>query len=95
MAIGGPAAHQAASVFMILPVELYRIPINTTSFLPKVNLFNFPLRIVKSVAKMAIDESTLKHYLADSPPSIVRLEINPHFEALSKQEKLYAHWISV
>lgn len=44
---------------------------------------------------MAIDEETLKHYLADAPPSVVRLEIKPHFEALSSREKLYAHWISV
>ncbi|KAK7952475.1 peptidase family M49 [Apiospora aurea] len=36
----------------------------------------------------------LKHYLADSPPSIVRLEIEKHFEALSDQQKRYAHFIS-
>lgn len=43
---------------------------------------------------MAIDEETLKHYLADNPPSVVPLEIKPHFEALSDKEKLYAHFIS-
>ncbi|QDS74412.1 hypothetical protein FKW77_005831 [Venturia effusa] len=43
---------------------------------------------------MAIDEETLKHYLADNPPSVVPLEIKPHFEALSDEEKLYAHFIS-
>ncbi|KAF2145372.1 uncharacterized protein K452DRAFT_264346 [Aplosporella prunicola CBS 121167] len=37
----------------------------------------------------------LKHYLADSPPSVVPLAIKPHFEALNDQEKLYAHYISV
>ncbi|KAK8090103.1 dipeptidyl peptidase 3 [Apiospora hydei] len=36
----------------------------------------------------------LKHYLADSPPSIVRLEIEKHFDALSDQQKRYAHFIS-
>ncbi|KAF2093086.1 dipeptidyl peptidase-like protein III [Rhizodiscina lignyota] len=44
---------------------------------------------------MAIDDDTLKHYLADSPPTVVQLKIKPHFDALSTQEKLYAHWISV
>jgi hypothetical protein len=43
----------------------------------------------------SIDSETLKHYLADSPPSVVPLAIKPHFEALSDQEKLYAHHISV
>ncbi|KAM4059717.1 peptidase family M49 domain-containing protein [Hirsutella rhossiliensis] len=34
------------------------------------------------------------HYLADAPPSVVRLEIESHFEALSDQQKRYAHFIS-
>ncbi|KXT06498.1 hypothetical protein AC578_6077 [Pseudocercospora eumusae] len=42
----------------------------------------------------AIDDHTLKQYLADDPPTIVPLAIKPHFEALSKQEKTYAHYIS-
>jgi len=36
----------------------------------------------------------LKHYLADSPPSIVRLEIEKHFDALTDKQKRYAHFIS-
>jgi hypothetical protein len=32
--------------------------------------------------------------LADSPPTICKLEIAPHFEALTEEEKLYAHHIS-
>lgn len=43
----------------------------------------------------SIDSQTLKQYLADSPPSVVPLAIQPHFEALSDKEKLYAHHISV
>ncbi|KAF2085088.1 dipeptidyl-peptidase III [Saccharata proteae CBS 121410] len=42
-----------------------------------------------------MDRDTLKHYLADSPPSVVPLQIKPHFEALNNKEKLYAHYISV
>jgi dipeptidyl-peptidase-3 len=43
----------------------------------------------------SIDSETLKQYLADNPPSVVPLAIKPHFEALTDQEKLYAHHISV
>lgn len=44
---------------------------------------------------MAIDDDTLSHYLADSPPTIVPLTIKPHFEALSEKERFYSHYISV
>ena len=33
-------------------------------------------------------------YLADHPPTVVPLEIKPHFEALNQQEKQYAHHLS-
>lgn len=36
----------------------------------------------------------LKHYLADQPPTVVRLEIEKHFDLLSEQQKRYAHFIS-
>ncbi|KAK1730790.1 hypothetical protein CaCOL14_002881 [Colletotrichum acutatum] len=36
----------------------------------------------------------LKHYLADAPPSVVRLEIEKHFEPLTDKQKRYAHFIS-
>lgn len=38
--------------------------------------------------------SLIYSVLADSPPTICKLEIKPHFEALTKEEKLYAHHIS-
>ncbi|KAM0814514.1 putative Peptidase family M49 [Seiridium cardinale] len=41
-----------------------------------------------------MDAADLKHYLADSPPTIVRLEIEKHFDALSNQQQRYAHFIS-
>lgn len=44
-------------------------------------------------AKM--DAQTKQHYLADSPPSVVRLEIKQHFEALKDESlKRYAHFMS-
>ncbi|KAK3996843.1 putative dipeptidyl-peptidase [Cladorrhinum sp. PSN332] len=36
----------------------------------------------------------LSQYLADAPPSVVRLEIEKHFEALNDKQKRYAHFIS-
>ena len=36
----------------------------------------------------------LSSYLADAPPSIVRLEAEKHFVALSDKQKRYAHFIS-
>lgn len=41
-----------------------------------------------------MDAQDLKHYLADAPPSVVRLEIEPHFDPLSDKQKRYAHFIS-
>ena len=41
-----------------------------------------------------ISDKDLQDYLADSPPSVVRLEIKLHFEALTDEQKLYAHHIS-
>jgi dipeptidyl-peptidase-3 len=36
----------------------------------------------------------LSSYLADAPPSVVRLEIAKHFDALTDKQKRYAHFIS-
>ena len=43
---------------------------------------------------MTLTAKELSSYLADSPPSVVRLEIEKHFGALSDKQKLYAHYIS-
>ncbi|EXJ71737.1 dipeptidyl-peptidase III [Cladophialophora psammophila CBS 110553] len=41
-----------------------------------------------------MDPSLRSHYLADNPPTVVRLEIAPHFAALSPKQKRYAHHLS-
>src|SRR5437763_1512441 len=41
-----------------------------------------------------MDQKTKQLYLADAPPSVVKLEIRPHFEALTDKQKRYAHHIS-
>jgi hypothetical protein len=48
-----------------------------------------------SVVHAKMDAQTKQHYLADSPPSVVRLEIKQHFEALKDESsKRYAHFMS-
>ena len=42
-----------------------------------------------------MDSETLKHYLADDPPTVVTLPIAPHFHALTAEEKRYAHYLSL
>lgn len=42
-----------------------------------------------------MDASVKQHYLADSPPSVVRLEVKHHFDNLKdKNLRKYAHYIS-
>ncbi|WPA96654.1 uncharacterized protein RHO25_001262 [Cercospora beticola] len=41
-----------------------------------------------------MDEKDLVQYLTDDPPTVCPLAIKPHFDALSPQEKKYAHYIS-
>ncbi|KAL8736294.1 MAG: hypothetical protein Q9166_000449 [cf. Caloplaca sp. 2 TL-2023] len=41
-----------------------------------------------------MSNQSLNQYHADAPPTIVSLPIKPHFEALTDQEKLYAHHVS-
>lgn len=57
-----------------------RIPLSTTS---------------EPASNTMMDDKTKQHYLADSPPTVVRLEIKSHFDSL-KDGKLrkYAHYLS-
>ena len=41
-----------------------------------------------------MDAQELAQYFADSPPAVVRLEIEKHFDALDDKQKRYAHFIS-
>lgn len=43
---------------------------------------------------LTMDAQELKSYLADAPPSVVRLEIAKHFDSLTDKQKRYAHYIS-
>lgn len=59
----------------------YSSPVNNSSF--------------TSQKALIMDASIKQHYLADSPPTVVRLEAKSHFESL-KDVKLrkYAHYMS-
>lgn len=42
-----------------------------------------------------MEDNVKQHYLADSPPSVVRLEIKSHFDALQDESlRKYAHFMS-
>ncbi|KAG9783483.1 dipeptidyl-peptidase III, partial [Aureobasidium melanogenum] len=41
-----------------------------------------------------MDPVLRSHYLADNPPTVVQLEIAPHFSALTPKQKRYAHHLS-
>ncbi|XHG00525.1 hypothetical protein AWENTII_003968 [Aspergillus wentii] len=57
--------------------------------------FNTSTSTTVTPHKLMMDAKVKQHYLADSPPSVVRLEIKSHFDNL-KDAKLrkYAHYIS-
>lgn len=42
-----------------------------------------------------MDDNVKQHYLADSPPSVVKLEIKTHWDTLKDESlKRYAHYMS-
>lgn len=48
-----------------------------------------------SVSSAMMDEKIKQHYLADSPPTVVRLEIKSHFDNLTDPKlRKYAHYMS-
>lgn len=55
-----------------------------------------PVQIQKEQPRrlLSMNAQELSQYLADAPPSVVRLEIEKHFTALSDSQKRYAHFIS-
>lgn len=103
-----PSAHRHPSCFRLphLPLNPYH-PIRWSSSSRPSNLSStIPLDTADtSVTTTAttttttppidMDDKVKQHYLADSPPSVVRLEIKTHFDNL-KDAKLrkYAHYMS-
>lgn len=69
-----------------------RIPTSPRLSLPQFSRLSQHQRF--SATAITMDNKELIHYLADQPPSVVRLEIEKHFEPLSDKQKRYAHFIS-
>lgn len=66
-----------------------------TSGASRVPSLTFTLTHTQSTRRhFTMDAKDLSSYLADSPPTVVRLEIAKHFEALTDRQKRYAHYIS-
>ena len=74
------------------PLFTSRSPPSSSPSLTPIKCNSFSSTTFKLTAKMNAAE--LANYLADSPPSAVRLEIKKHFDALDDKQKLYAHYIS-
>lgn len=48
-----------------------------------------------SYSRLNMDANVKQHYLADSPPTVVRLEVKSHFDTLEDQNlRKYAHFMS-
>ncbi|OBU01298.2 hypothetical protein VE01_00066 [Pseudogymnoascus verrucosus] len=76
----------------------YSTNINTTSSLrrlrPRTTLLALSIQQTRQNHIDTMDAAELANYLADSPPTVVPLEIKKHFEALTARQKRYAHYIS-
>lgn len=74
-----------ASSALLKPLKLTQLTAHT------------PFRSSRNVSLQTfstMNSQELAQYLADAPPTVVRLEIEKHFEALTDKQKRYAHFIS-
>ena len=79
--------HHYSSCFSLLT----RPRLSTTS----TTVRSITVSTVQSIATTAMDTQTRQHYLADAPPSVVRLEIREHFDKLTDGRlRRYAHFMN-
>lgn len=77
---------------MTTPLSL-QVPLR--SFVQRLIQISSQLTNLRSLPTTStMDPSVRAHYLADNPPTVVRLEIAPHLAALTPKEKRYAHHLS-
>jgi hypothetical protein len=73
----------------------YRLPSQTFCLRRAMPTPSTTLNRLSSIRRhLTMNAQELKHFLADSPPSTVNLEIKKHFDALTDQQARYAHFIS-
>ncbi|KAL3456799.1 peptidase family M49-domain-containing protein [Aspergillus heterothallicus] len=83
-----PALHRPST--LLLPRPLNHPSLRLSSTLP-----NTPQADSCTPPPLIMDANVKQHYLADSPPTVVRLEIKHHFDNLKdKNLRKYAHYIS-
>jgi dipeptidyl-peptidase-3 len=70
--------------------RLHRLPLSSPT---AIHSKHFSLSHSYRVLNM--DDNVKQHYLADSPPSVVKLEIKAHWDTLKDESlKRYAHFMS-
>lgn len=74
---------------------LLPLPLNRLTLAHRLPKLRCPFSLSHSSRISIMNDNVKQHYLADSPPSVVRLEIKSHFDTL-KDESLrrYAHYMS-
>ncbi|KAJ5719516.1 dipeptidyl peptidase [Penicillium malachiteum] len=69
------------------------LPLSRYGRLPVLHTKHFSLS--STTRAITMDDNVKQHYLADSPPTVVRLEIKPHFDSLQDETlRKYAHYMS-
>ncbi|KAL2845378.1 peptidase family M49-domain-containing protein [Aspergillus pseudodeflectus] len=83
-----PPAFHRPSAFLSRPLNCLSLRLSST-------LPNTPQANSCTPPPLIMDANVKQHYLADSPPTVVRLEIKHHFDNLKdKNLRKYAHYIS-
>lgn len=89
--ISTTSKHLTIALHRLFALRLHLIPLRAQTHSSQLDLSD---NIQHNSNKSVMDSSTRSQYLADTPLTLVRLEIAPHFEALNAQQKRYAHHLS-
>lgn len=90
------SSHQASFSGLRRYTSFPKIRLASTPLLPTLispSPTPYPARQLATMSGK-LDPALVKQHHADSPPTVVRLEIESHFEPLDDKQKRYAHYIS-